>query len=880
MPCSVPSLVLLVSLTWLPIAAAQDSSVNDSRKQARALRVADDSIHLDGRLDEAVWQRMAPLSDFIQKEPTEGSLPSERTEVCFLYDNSALYVGARMWSKTPSAIQAPLSRRDSVGQAERFFVSLDTFLDHRTAYSFGVTASGVRVDVFNPTDDPDNEDDGFDPVWEARTALNSTGWTAELWIPFSQLRFNDLDQQVWGLNIGRLIPTLNEEDYWVLIPRTRTAWASRFGELRGVDGIRPARRLEVLPYVSSGATMNGNRDRANPFDDGRNLQGRLGADVKMGLGPNLTLDLTVNPDFGQVEADPAEVNLTAYETIFPEKRPFFTEGAGLMNLAVPSGFNLFNSRRIGARPLGPASGQYVDYPGVSTILAAGKVTGRTSNGTSIGVLGAVTDAESARVVEAGSSTIGRVRVTPRAEYGVGRVQQEFGRAGSTVSMMYSGVHRDLAPADPLSALLSRNAFGVGSDATIRVKGGEYELTLLGMYTYVGGQAPAIERLQRTSAHYFQRPDRRNNRVDVSRTALTGYKTIVGIERKSGRHWLWDASTRTISPGMETNDMGRVNSGDGINYTATLRYRETRPGKLFRNYSFALNNASEWDFDRELIGRSIRPSVSVGFKNFWSASATMVRSFRFVDLVLTRGGPVMQRPAGWTRTATLSNASSSQTRWSASTTVSDNEDGGRVRRLSGSFSFRPGPRWQLSIDPSLDHTTDAQQYVTTLSGGGIQTYGSRYVFAYIERRTISTEIRMGFTVKPDVNIDVYAEPFASSGRYYDFGELLQAAGRDRLTYGTAGTAADLQSNGDRIVTTADGTFTLQNRDFNLRSLHSNVVLRWEWRPGSTLYVVWQQNRELRRAIGAPAGFGDVFHSLTAPGSNFLSIKTSFWLPFKT
>jgi hypothetical protein len=292
----------------------------------------------------------------------------------------------------------------------------------------------------------------------------------------------------------------------------------------------------------------------------------------------------------------------------------------------------------------------------------------------------------------------------------------------------------------------------------------------------------------------------------------------------------------------------------------------------------MTSGSEWDYDRELIGRSVRPSVNLGFKNFWTVSGGVARSLPFVDLALTRGGPVMQRPAGWSAVTTLANASSAQTRWSGSTTMSNNDEAGRVRRVGGSFSFRPGPRWQLSIDPSIDHTIDAQQYVTTLSGGGAGTYGSRYVFAYIDRHTVSTQIRMAFTLRPDVNVDVYAEPFASSGRYYDFGELLRAGGRARLTYGTLGdTRVALQSNGDRIITTPDTSFTLRNRDFNLRSFRSNVVLRWEWRPGSTLYLVWQQNREMRQDIARVAGFTDVFHSLTAPGNNFLSVKASFWLP---
>jgi Domain of unknown function (DUF5916) len=876
-PSSIPSLVLLLLLLSPATGWAQLRPPVNARKQARATRVTNEPIRVDGRLDEEIWSHAQPLNDFVQKEPDEGRPPSERMEVRLLYDADALYVGARMWSLDPAAIQSPLGRRDSVAQAERFFVSLDTFLDHRTAYSFGVTASGVRLDTFNPSDSRESEDAGFDPVWRARASVDDTGWTAELWIPFSQLRFTELPQQVWGLNIGRFIPTRNEEDDWVLIPRIETAWSSRFGELRGLDGLQPSRRLELLPYVSGGATVNGSRDAANPFDNGRNLTSRVGGDLKMGLGSNLTLDMTVNPDFGQVEADPAVVNLTAFETVFPEKRPFFTEGAGLMNLVVPSGFNLFNSRRIGARPLGPAPGSYVDYPDDSTILAAGKITGRTAGGTSVGLLGAITDRESARVVPAGSSSIATLQVAPRTTYGVGRVQQEFGRAGSTASVMYSGLHRDLGRGDPLAALLSRNALGIGSDAVLRFKNGEYELTLLGMSTYVGGEPAAIDRLQRSSAHYFQRPDRRHDRIDSTRSALTGYKAIVGIERRSGRHWLWDASSRVISPGMESNDMGRVNSGDGVNYSATLRYRQTQPGRLFRNYSMGVTSASEWDFDRDLIGRSLRPLVNVGLKNFWTASASVTRTFRFLDLALTRGGPLMQRPAGWSSTASLGNASSARTRWSASTTLSANEDRGAVRHVNGSISFRPGPRWQVSIDPSFDRTTDAQQYVATLSGGGAGTYGSRYVFAFIQRSTVSTQVRMSFTLKPDVNLDVYAEPFASSGRYYDFGELIHGAGRERLLYGSGGTTVEPQAAGDRMITTPDGTFTLKNRDFNLRSMRSNVVLRWEWRPGSTFYLVWQQNRELRRDVGALAGFSDVFHSLSAPGNDVLSIKTSFWLP---
>ena len=320
---------VLCVLLLLP-ASHSELPAQDARKQASATRVSEGSIRLDGALDDEAWRQAMPIKDFVQKEPTEGAPPTEEMDVRIVYDGSAIYIGARMYNREQMPIQAPLGRRDSVDQAEYVLVHLDTFYDRRTAYAFGVTAAGVRIDRFYPQDNENNFDAGFDPVWQARTNIEDEAWTAELWIPFSQLRFNDQDQQTWGLNLQRATPTRNETDYWVAVPRTERVWASRFGDFRGIEGIRPTARIEVLPYVAGSSTVNANRDRSNPFDDGENLKGRIGADLKMGIGPNLTLEATINPDFGQVEADASEVNLTAFETFFPEKRPFFLEGAAYL----------------------------------------------------------------------------------------------------------------------------------------------------------------------------------------------------------------------------------------------------------------------------------------------------------------------------------------------------------------------------------------------------------------------------------------------------------------------------------------------------------------------------------------------------------------------
>ena len=425
------SLCLLFLLVSALHAQDRGNGDNGSRKQATAVSVAEGAIRVDGRLDEDTWQRAPAITDFVQKEPIEGAAPTERMEVQFAYDGSALYVGARMYSRAPSAIQAPMSRRDDVDtQMEHIFVSLDTFLDRRTAYTFGVTASGVRFDHFHRQDDEETADATFDPVWEARTSVDEKGWTAELWIPFSQLRFNDQEEQVWGLNVRRFTPTLEEQDDWVLVPRTDRAWASRFGDLRGIAGLRPTRRLELLPFVVGLSTSNAESGANNPFDNGFNLANRVGLDMKMGLGPNLTLQATVNPDFGQVEADPAEVNLTAIPTRFTEKRPLFTEDSQLLDLTR----SFFYSHRIGAKPSGKASGDFVDYPSATTILGAAKLTGRIRPRTSLGILVAVTNEESARLFNVASPGITEVS---------GRAASWLRARADSAGVRATGVHGQL-----------------------------------------------------------------------------------------------------------------------------------------------------------------------------------------------------------------------------------------------------------------------------------------------------------------------------------------------------------------------------------------------------------------------------------------------------
>ena len=811
-----------------------------ARKQARAVRVAAGTIVIDGRLEEAAWSQAPAITDFVQKEPLEGATPSDAIEVVFLYDDAALYVGARMSSKH-AAIQSPLGRRDDVGQSEYIIVALDTYLDHRTAYGFGVTASGVRLDRYYPAD-ADDFDATVDPVWEARTQTDGNGWTAEMWIPLSQLRFNARDEQVWGLNVQRFVPSNNETDYWVAVPRTVKAWASRFGELRGIGALHSPRRLELLPYVAGSSTLNSNRDRRNPFDDGRNLAARTGLDLKLGFGPNLTLDATVNPDFGQVEADPAEVNLTAFETFFDEKRPFFIEGSRLLN----SGFEgYFYSRRIGARPSGPAEGDFVDYPHTSTILGAAKLTGRLPSKTSVGVLGAVTGAENASTFSLSSGARTRVAVAPTTTFAVGRVQQEFGASASTAAFIVTDVHRDLRPGDPLASLLTRNAFAVNGETLLRFRNGTYELAGQAGLTHIDGDAAAIARVQRNSAHYFQSPDKTYARFDPLRTSMDGGHAYLSFARTGGTHWVWDISTNMESPEFEVNDIGRLMAADGITASATLTYRDTTPNRWFHNYSLSLNRYLEWDFGGDSQSDQWSPQWKITWRNFWTTKMYAWFFGPTDNASLTRGGPVMRDLAARQGQLELTTPEASSTQAYGGIVATKKDDGGRLRYIYGGLTVRPMPQLLISAKPTVVFETVGRQYVAEVD--------AHYVFASVNRATYSTQWRVNYTFKPDLTLDVYAEPFAASGAYGPTEELAAPRSSELRPFELPG-----------------------ERDFNARSFRSNVVLRWEWKPGSTLFVVWQQNRSAFAPVATRASLSDMFHSVGAPGDHVLAMKTTFWL----
>jgi hypothetical protein len=848
-------------------------------KSTRAARIEGAAPRIDGILDDAAWLRAPALTDFVQKIPAEGASPSEATEVRLLYDDDALYVGARLRRADPQSIRTSITRRDGESDAEVFIVSLDPYLDKRTAYSFSVSSGGVRGDWYLPQDSEDSGREAqYDPIWSARARVDAEGWTAEMRIPFSQLRFNAGARQTWGLQLTRNISDKSERLQWVLIPAASAGFASRFGLLEGIAGIPPARRLELLPYLAGDLTYRANVHPADPFDE--RMAGRAGGDLKMGLGPNLTLDATFNPDFGQVEADPAVVNLTAFETVFDERRPFFIEGNELLTgrgqsfLGRPT---WFYSRRIGAAPRGSAAAHFVKQPTNTTIASAAKVTGRLSSGLAIGALAAITPREYALTYDSTAATSGRVAVEPPSAFGVVRLQQDVGTQQSNLGLSLTQVHRSVNERGGLAALLPRNALAGGLDWKFRYKEGMYEVTGWVGGSRVSGDADAMARLQRLSAHYFQRPDQDHVRFDPTRTSLTGYSASLRLDKNAGRFTLGGIQISTRSPGFDINDAGQMRSGDDIDFNADIQLRDTQPNRLVRYFQFGTSVVAGWNYGGFRQYTRFTQTGSATLHNFMRLSARGTLHLRSLSDDLTRGGPLMGTPGAYTVNAQVSSRANVPTTWTARTEYFNDEFGGWRWDASAGLSVRPSPRWQASIDPTYSRSVDGRQYVATRPGTASTTFGQRYIFSFIERSTLSARLRLNYALTPNFTVEAYAEPFAASGRFYDFGELPAPRSRALRVYGTSSSGTSITRNSSGYsVQDGTQTFSLPLLDFSRLSFRSNLVLRWEWLPGSTAYLIWQQNRQDSDLVAQLIRPRDLWDATSAAGDNFFVVKVSYWL----
>jgi hypothetical protein len=869
---------VVLSLFCLTLAATKVVAwANDDppRKQLHATRIPDGGIELDGRLDDPAWQQAPPITDFTQKLPDEGASPTYPVEVRVLYDEDALYIGGRMYCGDTKNLRLHLERKDSQGPAEQLIVVFDSYYDRRTAYGFGINSAGVRFDRFHPSDEEGDKDFSYEPVWEGRTALGQDYWTAEMRIPFSQLRFNRQDEQRWGINFNHWVPQRNEDVFWVMVPRDEVGYASRFGDLTGIEGIKPSRRLEVLPYGAANARVM-DVPEEDPFRDDTEFDGHFGADVKMGLGPNLTLDATINPDFGQVEADPAEVNLSAYETYFEEKRPFFTEGNNLFEADGPA---YFYSRRIGQAPHGRVDGTFRDFPNNTTILGAAKVTGRLASGTSVGVLAAVTEREHARGYFPESDSTITVEVEPLTTFGVMRLQQDFGEDQSTAGIILTGMHRDIDDDHPLLGSLRKDAITGGADWNLRFKDGMYVLEGYAGFSHVRGDSSAILAAQYSSAHYFQRPDQDHVALDPAATSMTGTAVSLEFAKESGRHWLGGVGFEGESPGFELNDAGILNSADDIVYWGYGRYRETRPGVHFQDYSIEVEAVDVLNYGGIRQGAELSLASNATWKNYTRTYLNLALELPGQSDDLTRGGPLMKTKLEYSLECGVHNDHSATTGYGITTVLVGDELDGWLYLFSGDFSTRVGNRGQISLAPTYRRQEKSRQYVATVSsaGGGEQTFGNRYVFSRIAASELSLQLRVNYYFTPDLSLALYAEPFTASGRFFGHGELLRARDNQLREYGADGTTIGLDEDGNYLVTDGAALFTIPNHDYGYQSFRSNVVLRWEFLRGSTLYVVWQRNLEDEHDPGRNVRPKALFDAFDARGEDFVALKISYWLP---
>ena len=866
---------VLVSVLLMGEAFAQPLS-HTNRKSIQALYSDGNSPTVDGRLTDPIWRDAEFKSDFLQKEPNLGQPPSNKMEVAIVYDDEAVYVGARMYADDPSKLRMYLDRRDTQGPAEQLIVSFDTYYDRRTAYTFGVNTAGVRFDRYHASDAEWDRDFSYNPVWEAKTALDSLGWTAEMRIPFSQLRFVNKDEQLWGVNFNRWIPSKNEDIFWVVVPREENGYSSWFGDLKGIREIQPSRRLEFLPYAAGDGSFTSLNEEGDPFHDGSDIDSRLGSDLKMGLGSNLTLEATFNPDFGQVEADPAEVNLSAFETFFSERRPFFLEGNDLFRTEA----SFFYSRRIGASPHGEAGGDFVDFPSNTSILAAAKLSGRLNSGLSIATLSAVTEREFATTIDTATNVRSEIEVEPLTFYNATRLRQEFGGDASTVGILMTTTQRDIDNFSPLRETLRKSAYTGSADWNLRFDGGKYDFIGMFGFSHIRGDTAVIRATQESSARYYQRPDADYVELEPNRTTMTGYRGIIRGGKRSGKHILFGGGASFESPDFEINDLGILGSADDIDSWAWVQYRETNPGKTFRKYSFEIFTNHGWDFGKVHQYSNIGTFISATWKNYWETWTMFKFDENGMNDSRTRGGPRMKMESGWTYNLGFSNPFSAATRFNGNLGYSVDYLDGWLYFASLRVSTRIGNRLELSVRPFYSREDQPRQYVTTLedAAGGANTFGSRYVFSRIARNRISMQLRANYFFSPDLSLEVYAEPFAASGRYYGHGQLVEE-GSDQIT--------QIAPDGSQIVSNDDGTFSIVNNsdstlnedqsNFGFLSFRSNMVLRWEFSPGSSLYVVWQRNLSGQSEPGRNVRFRSLFDSIEGDGQDFLALKISYWIP---
>jgi hypothetical protein len=857
---------------------------------------------VDGVLDDVEWANARIFDRFTQTQPVEGVPAAHDTEVRMIIGDEAIWVAARMYDPEPQGIVRRLTRRDAFGNSDRFSVSLDPNSDGLTGYNFGVSAANVQSDIYLYNDD--KLDVAWDAVWSSAVAVDADGWTVELRIPLSQIRYEASDdEQTWGVNFHRSRVSSNEKSYYSLVSRLKKGRVSQMGRVEGVRVSRPSRRLEVLPYVVSNL-HNGPSGEGDPFFDGSSANGRFGMDLSYGLGSAFTLDATINPDFGQVEADPAVINLSAFETFFTERRPFFVEDARVFDFSLSGGRNqLFYSRRVGRGPHGgaPSDAEYDDIPTNSTILGAAKISGRTTRGLSVGVLGAVTGNEFGEgLFQDGSRE--DFLVEPRAQFGVVSLAQDLNNGTTTFAAIATGMRREL-PTDESFDWLPSTAFSGGArfehqwdDRTWSVWG------VMGV-SLVSGSESGITRIQKASNHYFQRPDATRFALDPTATSMMGVNWRLQLDKRGGEHWTGGIWAAEVTNGFEVNDLGFSTTAERLDGGVRLGYREIQPGSVFNHYSVTASTFHNWSHEalddtwsidswqRARLRGSFRLNTNWQLLNYWNVKLNGSYSPQAMSRSATRGGPMMVDPASTDFSLNVSSDRRKSVSFGSNFQRKDDRIGtGGSTNIRGDIRLQPSDNLSISVSPMWDRSTGDAQYVSSTSTLAYEpTYGRRYLFAELDRRSFSMVTRVDWTFTPTLSLQLYTQPLLSSGNYLEYKQLDAAASYQFSNFqpgsvqvledGIGCTANICNVDGTQHVDfDGDGTtdYSFADRDFNVRSLIGNAVLRWEYRPGSTIFLVWQRQQVDRALIGDLDLSRDVGALFDAPADNRFIIKINYWL----
>ncbi len=834
----------------------------------RTVRLEGPPPVIDGRFEDPAWAQGEWAGDYTQQMPTEGAAPSVATELKILYDDKNVYMAIRAHDD-PAKVQRYPGRRDDFNEyaVDVVGVCFDSYNDKRTGFEFDLTAGGSKIDLVLGNGETE-WDTSWDAVWDGEVAHDAKGWTAEFRIPLNQLRYGQQDEQVWGMHAWRWIARNQEEDQWQLIPRKNSGRMYNLGELHGIRGLPRSRHVELLPHVvgrtSSGPETPGGRENG----------GSLGLDAKVGLTSNFTLDATVNPDFGQVEADPSVVNLTAYETFYDEKRPFFLEGKKILSFGIEDSDQLFYTRRIGQAPsyvprLG--DGETVHVPESTTILGALKLTGKTNDGLSVGLLQSLTQKETASV----SSPLGGREpvVEPFGSYTVARVQKDWGKGNTSLGAMLTETHR--WNSDPALAFLPTNALSGGIDLVHYFASRAWMLEARGIVSQVSGERAAIQALQTNPVHYYQRPGTTHLGVDAGATSLFGHGGSLLVGSSGSRRLRLTEHFHWYSPGLELNDLGYLKQADVLANQFFFGWDEPTPRGILRSYSGQLAREDKWDFAGLHTNATTSLEASATFRNKWSSYGRLAFD-QVVDTRALRGGPALRWHDYYTAFLQAGSDSARRVSFGAhGEHVWAVGDDSRSSSVEGEVQLRLARRLSLSAELEYEKYLDTLQYVATAESSG----GPRWLLARIDQDTWNLTFRVNLTLTPDLTVQLYGSPFIGTGRYTEFkrgtdtlarryADRFHAFGAGEIAYRPDGDAYDVRE-------VAGPSYSFANPDFSFRQFRSNLVVRWEYRPGSSLFVVWSQGRTDHRASWQRS-FGTNWDDLwgTRPQNVFM-VKLSYW-----